>query len=429
MTLQLRKKHPITRPSSSRPTPLSRIAALVVAALIALIAVSQARAELQWNRPTRGAAQPAVAANAKIQLAAHETPAAPRDAQPGTTVRVAAQFDPFESAPADDALGVKQAAQQSDPFEEDDIFAGFGLPGDDEPAATDDEPAEPEVATDAADESDSSDDLAADDSEFDPFDEPVAPTPTTPAEELEAADQAIEEELQRRESDRAMESELPSGDEGVDAETVPGVERELPSFDSEQFDSHLDEMPYDWRQDDAEPNSLTPEQEQRRREQIALERQQASEDCAELRSIARRRKINDISLDIALHGDAGQDYPFECSLGSETFAGRAWPQVTYRWKAAALCHKPLYFEQVQLERYGHSWGPYVQPLVSGAHFFASIPLLPYKMGIRTPNECVYTLGYYRPGSCAPYMIEAFPFTWRAAMFEGFIATGTAFVIP
>jgi hypothetical protein len=99
------------------------------------------------------------------------------------------------------------------------------------------------------------------------------------------------------------------------------------------------------------------------------------------------------------------------------------------WKASGLCHKPLYFEQVQLERYGHSWGPYVQPIMSGAHFFATFPVLPYKMGIQTPNECVYTLGHYRPGNCAPYMIEAVPFTWRAALFEAGAWVGGAAAIP
>ncbi len=99
------------------------------------------------------------------------------------------------------------------------------------------------------------------------------------------------------------------------------------------------------------------------------------------------------------------------------------------WKASGLCSKPLYFVQVQMERYGHSWGPILDPIVSGAHFFGTVPILPYKMGLQTPNECVYTLGYYRPGSCAPYMISPLGFTWRAAAFEAGVWTGGAFAIP
>ena len=38
---------------------------------------------------------------------------------------------------------------------------------------------------------------------------------------------------------------------------------------------------------------------------------------------------------------------------------------------------PLYFEDPQLERYGHSFPPCCQPLISGAHFFTRLPILPY----------------------------------------------------
>ena len=103
--------------------------------------------------------------------------------------------------------------------------------------------------------------------------------------------------------------------------------------------------------------------------------------------------------------------------------------MTYTWTASGLCHKPLYFEDVQLERYGHMWGPWVQPFMSGAHFFLTVPILPYKMGLEPPNECIYTLGYYRPGDCAPYMIEPFPWSLRGAMYEAGAWVGGVFVIP
>ena len=70
-----------------------------------------------------------------------------------------------------------------------------------------------------------------------------------------------------------------------------------------------------------------------------------------------------------------------------------------------------------------------QPIASGVHFFGTLPILPYKMGLQTPNECVYALGYYRPGSCAPYMIDPLPFTWRAALFEAGAWVGGAAVVP
>ncbi len=121
--------------------------------------------------------------------------------------------------------------------------------------------------------------------------------------------------------------------------------------------------------------------------------------------------------------------PGECSLGDPTFIPRDWAAITYTWKASALCHKPLYFEEVALERYGHSRGPILDPLVSAAHFFVTVPLLPYEMGVEPPCECEYSLGYYRPGDCAPWIIDGFPISLRGLALECTVATGAAFAIP
>jgi hypothetical protein len=106
-----------------------------------------------------------------------------------------------------------------------------------------------------------------------------------------------------------------------------------------------------------------------------------------------------------------------------------WSPVTYTWKASALCHKPLYFEDVQLERYGHSAGPFLQPLASAAQFYLLVPALPYSMGVELPCECMYDLGYYRPGSCAPYMLDPIPLSVRAGLAEAGVVTGLIFAIP
>lgn len=121
---------------------------------------------------------------------------------------------------------------------------------------------------------------------------------------------------------------------------------------------------------------------------------------------------------------AWYNLPTECTLGNDPYFGRQCVASTFTWKASDLCHKPLYFEEVQLERYGHTAGPIAQPVISGAHFFANIALLPYKMGINPPGECQYALGYYRPGSCAPWVIPPFPLSARgAATATGFYTAG------
>ncbi len=132
--------------------------------------------------------------------------------------------------------------------------------------------------------------------------------------------------------------------------------------------------------------------------------------------------IQQLSRDDYCFVNAWWGLPAECQLGDAPLEIRDWTLTTFTWTASALCHKPLYFEQVALERYGHSAVPGVQPILSGAHFFGSFLVLPYKMGLNTPNECLYDLGYYRPGNCAPWLIPGFPMHPRAALFQ----TGAVF---
>ncbi len=121
--------------------------------------------------------------------------------------------------------------------------------------------------------------------------------------------------------------------------------------------------------------------------------------------------------------------PVTCGSGYDEVPGRSFQPSAIQWKASGLCHKPLYFEEVQLERYGHEIGPVLQPLVSTAHFFGNIAVLPYKMGIHPPNECQYALGYYRPGDCAPYMLPPVPISLRGAAVQAGAVVGAAALVP
>lgn len=149
----------------------------------------------------------------------------------------------------------------------------------------------------------------------------------------------------------------------------------------------------------------------------------AEEECP---SVEELKRIHEITYDIS--PEEGR-FPPECTIGKNGFQPRAWAPTTFTWKASGLCHKAAYFQDTQLERYGHSWGPYLQPLASGAHFFLSVPALPYSMGLYPPGECLYTLGFYRPGNCAPYMLDPLPVSVRAALAAGGAYTGLAFLIP
>jgi hypothetical protein len=163
---------------------------------------------------------------------------------------------------------------------------------------------------------------------------------------------------------------------------------------------------------------------------MEVEQEKAQKFCADSLQNLRAKTINTLSLEISVTGTEGSDFPFECSIDNGTWhEGRSWCQTTYQWKASALCHKPLYFEDEQTERYGHSFTPCFGPFIAGAHFFTRVPILPYCMGVEPPHECIYALGHYRPGNCAPYMCNPIPWSFRGALFQAGAVTGVAAAIP
>ena len=98
------------------------------------------------------------------------------------------------------------------------------------------------------------------------------------------------------------------------------------------------------------------------------------------------------------------------------------------WEAPAFCHRPLYFEDENLERHGRSFG-LVQPAVSAAHFAGRGLVWPYLAGAFPPHECIYTLGRERPGSYAPYRLYRPPLSARGAAYQAAAVTGLSFVVP
>jgi hypothetical protein len=107
---------------------------------------------------------------------------------------------------------------------------------------------------------------------------------------------------------------------------------------------------------------------------------------------------------------------------------RPWGMSASAWEAPAFCHRPLYFEDENLERHGHSFG-LAQPAVSAAHFVGRGLAWPYLAGAFPPHECIYTLGRERPGSYAPYRIYRPPVSVRGAVYEGAAIAGLSFVVP
>jgi hypothetical protein len=150
--------------------------------------------------------------------------------------------------------------------------------------------------------------------------------------------------------------------------------------------------------------------------------------------------LRDLTTNIVLPaGLLPRDYAAERPAEGLPYYGegaisRGWPLTNYQWQASCFCHNPLYFEEINLERYGYGC-PYgcpccIQPFVSAAHFFATVPALPYEMAADCPWQCNYTLGHYRPGSCPPWRYHCCaPVSCLGAMSETMVMTGMVFLIP
>jgi len=115
-------------------------------------------------------------------------------------------------------------------------------------------------------------------------------------------------------------------------------------------------------------------------------------------------------------------------LGTAVTPGNYYP-ASYTWLTPGTFHHPLYFEQVNLERYGTGVHPCLQPAFSAAHFFTTIPLLPYKMGDQCPGSIEYSLGHYRPGDCTPHYCYRRPWSWRGAGAQALFTTGLVLAAP
>lgn len=95
---------------------------------------------------------------------------------------------------------------------------------------------------------------------------------------------------------------------------------------------------------------------------------------------------------------------------------------TKTWYSPNMVHRPLYFEEPNLERYGNGIGRF-QPVKSGVHFFGSMLFLPYKLGTTDPRTCDYSMGHYRPGDCVPAYRHEINLNAKGMIYEG-LALGT-----
>ncbi len=128
-------------------------------------------------------------------------------------------------------------------------------------------------------------------------------------------------------------------------------------------------------------------------------------------------------------GDQTPACPEEVVLSNESYIPRCFPENVFAWEASNIYYNPLYFEDVALERYGHTYPCLIQPFASVGKFGVQLAGLPYQMGIDPICKKIYPLGYYRPGECAPKLHYQIPWNTRAALTQAGVTTGLFYLFP
>jgi hypothetical protein len=112
----------------------------------------------------------------------------------------------------------------------------------------------------------------------------------------------------------------------------------------------------------------------------------------------------------------------------ERHAGRNWGPQAIAMVAPNICYKPLYFEDVNTERYG--WSVCIfQPAISAAKFYADLAFLPYHMTIDPPCSCEYPYGYALPGDRVPFYCYKPKIDGCATWVEAAVVVGLVFAVP
>jgi len=145
------------------------------------------------------------------------------------------------------------------------------------------------------------------------------------------------------------------------------------------------------------------------------------------------RDILDVEVDIRptegdMPADRGAERFADQPVIDESLPSGEPADVLCAYTPWTICYRPLYFEDIGLERYGKNVGC-LQTGLSGVRFFGSIAALPYKMTRRPPRSCECSNGFSRPGDCPLPGYGNRRLELDAALMEAAAITAVVYIIP
>ncbi len=122
------------------------------------------------------------------------------------------------------------------------------------------------------------------------------------------------------------------------------------------------------------------------------------------------------------------EFPAEPVLAKGRFAGRTWPESHTLAEPNYVCHKRLYFEQKNFERYGWDLGP-VTPLVSAGTFYKDVAFFPYHWGTDLFRNYECSAGYCMPGDPVPLLLYPPELSATGLLAEAAVVGGLIVIFP
>lgn len=128
-------------------------------------------------------------------------------------------------------------------------------------------------------------------------------------------------------------------------------------------------------------------------------------------------------------GKTELEFPDELNIRIKSpLEARHFKPMSTNVKPAYVVYQPLYFEQLNYERYGWDLGVF-QPLVSTSQFYIDVLMLPYNFASNPPWHCEANAGYGIPGDAEPLRFLTPAFSWRGVAAQAGVMVGGAGIFP
>jgi hypothetical protein len=96
-------------------------------------------------------------------------------------------------------------------------------------------------------------------------------------------------------------------------------------------------------------------------------------------------------------------FPPDPVLSHDTFHGRSWEPMNMEVAPYYVAYRPLYFQQINAERYGWDFGV-LHPVLSATVFLKDFILWPYHFATAPCRRYEFNSGYCLPGDPVPAML-------------------------